>query len=52
MINQEWHQLNCIVLNEDLYNPKSGRHSAIDGAYFGTSFPAMFFQNFQYSANT
>lgn len=31
---------------EDLYNPKSGRHSAIDGAYFGTSFPAMFFQNF------
>lgn len=31
---------------EDLYNPKSGRHSVIDGAYFGTSFPAMFFQNF------
>ena len=31
---------------EDLYNPKSGRHSVVDGAYFGTSFPAMFFQNF------
>lgn len=31
---------------EDMYNPKSGRHSIIDGAYFGTSFPAMFFQNF------
>lgn len=31
---------------EDLYNPKSARHSVIDGAYFGTSFPAMFFQNF------
>ncbi|CAH6722244.1 casein kinase II subunit beta' [[Candida] jaroonii] len=31
---------------EDLYNPKSGRHAIIDGAYFGTSFPAMFFQNF------
>jgi casein kinase II subunit beta len=23
---------------EDLYNPKSSRHAAIDGAYFGTSF--------------
>jgi len=23
---------------EDVYNPKSSRHSAIDGAYFGTSF--------------
>ncbi|PVH15349.1 uncharacterized protein CXQ87_003187 [Candidozyma duobushaemuli] len=31
---------------EDLYNPKSGRHAIVDGAYFGTSFPAMFFQNF------
>ncbi|CCE78868.1 Piso0_000902 [Millerozyma farinosa CBS 7064] len=31
---------------EDLYNPKSGRHSVVDGAYFGTSFPAMFYQNF------
>lgn len=31
---------------EDLYNPKSGRHAIVDGACFGTSFPAMFFQNF------
>lgn len=31
---------------EDLYNPKSARHSSVDGAYFGSSFPAMFFQNF------
>lgn len=34
---------------EDLYNPKSGRHAIIDGAYFGTSFPAMFFQNFTHA---
>ncbi|KAJ8143494.1 hypothetical protein OXX80_005967 [Metschnikowia pulcherrima] len=34
---------------EDLYNPKSGRHSVVDGAYFGTSFPAMFFQNFPHA---
>ncbi|ODV95781.1 hypothetical protein PACTADRAFT_49232 [Pachysolen tannophilus NRRL Y-2460] len=27
---------------EDIYNPKSSRHSTIDGAFFGTSFPAMF----------
>lgn len=31
---------------EDLYNPKSSRHSLIDGAYFGTSFPGMFFQQY------
>jgi casein kinase II subunit beta len=31
---------------EDLYNPKSNRHAIVDGAYFGTSFPAMFFQTF------
>lgn len=31
---------------EDLFNPKLGRHLVVDGAYFGTSFPAMFFQNF------
>ncbi|GMM35615.1 casein kinase 2 regulatory subunit [Saccharomycopsis crataegensis] len=31
---------------EDLYNPKSTRHSYLDGAFFGTSFPAMFFQTF------
>ncbi|KAI9831077.1 MAG: casein kinase 2 regulatory subunit [Phylliscum demangeonii] len=29
---------------EDLYNPKSSRHAAIDGAYFGTSFHNMLFQ--------
>ena len=31
---------------EDIYNPKSTRHSSIDGAFFGTSFPAMFLQTF------
>lgn len=31
---------------EDLYNPKSSRHASIDGAFFGTSFPAMFLQTF------
>lgn len=34
---------------EDLYNPKLGRHALVDGAYFGTSFPAMFFQNFPHA---
>ncbi|KAL8995665.1 MAG: hypothetical protein Q9169_004635 [Polycauliona sp. 2 TL-2023] len=29
---------------EDLYNPKSSRHSNIDGAYFGTSFTNILFQ--------
>lgn len=29
---------------EDLYNPKSSRHAAIDGAYFGTTFHSMLFQ--------
>lgn len=29
---------------EDIYNPKSSRHAAIDGAYFGTSFHGIFFQ--------
>ncbi|EDK38588.2 hypothetical protein PGUG_02686 [Meyerozyma guilliermondii ATCC 6260] len=37
---------------EDLYNPKSGRHSVIDGAYFGSSFPAMFLQNFSQAIPT
>jgi casein kinase II subunit beta len=29
---------------EDLYNPKSSRHAAIDGAYFGSSFHNILFQ--------
>lgn len=29
---------------EDIYNPKSSRHSLIDGAYFGTSFHNILFQ--------
>lgn len=29
---------------EDVYSPKSSRHSAIDGAYFGASFPHILFQ--------
>lgn len=29
---------------EDMYNPKSSRHAAIDGAYFGTSFHNILFQ--------
>lgn len=29
---------------EDVYNPKSSRHAAIDGAYFGTSFHNVLFQ--------
>lgn len=29
---------------EDVYNPKSARHAAIDGAYFGTSFHNILFQ--------
>lgn len=35
---------------EDLYNPKSSRHALIDGAFFGASFPAMFFQQYPHLA--
>ncbi|RDI85483.1 tRNA (guanine-N(7)-)-methyltransferase [Venturia inaequalis] len=36
-------KLYCVKC-EDLYNPKSTRHSQIDGAYFGTSFHNILFQ--------
>ncbi len=29
---------------EDVYTPKSARHAAIDGAYFGASFPHIVLQ--------
>ena len=29
---------------EDVYNPKYGKYTNIDGAYFGSSFPHMLFQ--------
>jgi casein kinase II subunit beta len=32
---------------EDAYHPRSNRYSNIDGAYFGTSFPHLFFQTFK-----
>ncbi|CCC70955.1 hypothetical protein NCAS_0G00680 [Naumovozyma castellii] len=42
--------MDCVKLYcascEDLYIPKSMRHSCIDGAFFGTSFPGMFLQAF------
>jgi hypothetical protein len=31
---------------EDIYFPKSSRHSSLDGAYFGTSFPHLFLQTY------
>lgn len=42
--------IDCVKLYcsscEDLYIPKSSRHSSIDGAFFGTSFPGIFLQAF------
>ncbi|KAJ3035475.1 casein kinase 2 regulatory subunit [Rhizophlyctis rosea] len=31
---------------EDVYTPPSRRHNGIDGAYFGTTFPHLFFQSY------
>lgn len=31
---------------EDVYNPKSSAHNSIDGAFFGTTFPHLFFQTY------
>jgi casein kinase II subunit beta len=31
---------------EDVYGPKSARHSGIDGAYFGTTFAHLFIQTY------
>ena len=41
--NQKPVKLYCVRC-EDVYNPKSSRHAAIDGAYFGTSFHNIMFQ--------
>lgn len=41
--NQNMVKLYCPKC-EDIYNPKSTRHSSIDGAYFGTSFHSILFQ--------
>jgi len=41
--NQKAVKLYCARC-EDIYNPKSSRHAAIDGAYFGTSFHNILFQ--------
>lgn len=38
-------KLYCVSC-ESLYKPKLGRHTYIDGAYFGSSFPGMFFQTY------
>lgn len=31
---------------QDVYNPKSSAHNAVDGAYFGTTFAHLFFQTY------
>lgn len=43
MANSKPVKLYCVRC-EDVYNPKSSRHAAIDGAYFGTSFHNIMFQ--------
>jgi len=37
---------------EDIYNPKSSRHAAIDGAYFGTSFHNILYQVYPHTLPT
>jgi len=36
---------------QDLYYPKSKKHANIDGAFFGTTFPHIFFLNYPECAN-
>jgi len=43
--NQESVKLYCPRC-EEVYNSKSSRHEHIDGAYFGTTFPHLFFLTF------
>lgn len=38
-------QIFCPICR-DIYNPRSSRSAAIDGAYFGTTFPHLFFITF------
>lgn len=45
LLNRHTVKLFCASC-EDIYNPKSSAHNAIDGACFGTTFPHLFFQTF------
>lgn len=45
LTNQESVKLYCPAC-EDVYKPKTSRHKHIDGAYFGTSLPHLFFLTF------